>query len=78
MPLHVIANNAGQKYATEEQMRARLREYGLSEDLINFMKPIDARTVDPADLPPNHYGDPEDKTDDEGLVDVTPSKGAAE
>jgi hypothetical protein len=66
MPLHINTNNVAQKYLTEEQMRARLREAGLPEGLIDFMRPVDARKLDPNEISrPNPYPDPEDETDDQ-------------
>jgi hypothetical protein len=75
MPLNIVTADDGSKWATREQMQARLREAGLPETLVNFMKPVDARTLDPSDLAYDPYDFP-DETDDEGLVDVTPKIAA--
>jgi hypothetical protein len=57
-------------------MQAELREADLPEDIIKFMPPIDAKTIDPDEMEENPYGDPE--LDDEELIDVTLDKEAAE
>jgi hypothetical protein len=72
MPLHVIAASDGEKWATREQMQARLREAGMPENLVDFMKPVDVRSLDPSDLAYDPYDYP-DETDDE---DVTPKQAA--
>ena len=50
-----------------------LREAGLPESLIDQMRPIDARTLDPDDLGYDPYDDPEE----DEMVDVTPDKQEA-
>jgi hypothetical protein len=40
-------------------MQAELREADLPEDIIKFMPPIDAKTIDPDEMEENPYDDPE-------------------
>jgi hypothetical protein len=73
MPLHVgsVVGDTS-KWATREQSQARLREAGLPENLVDFMKPVDVHSLDPGDLAYDPYDYP-DETDDE---DVTPEQAA--
>jgi hypothetical protein len=70
MPPHVNTSSTMPKYLTREQMVERLREAGLPENLIDEMRAIDARTLDPEDLGYDPYDDAE--ADEEPMVDVTP------
>ena len=46
MPLHNHTSNKMPAYLTEEQVKAELREAGLPEDMIKFMRAVDATTID--------------------------------
>jgi hypothetical protein len=75
MPLRVATSANLPKYVNKEQMQARLREAGLPDNLVEFMRPVDARSLDPEDLGYDPYDDPEE----DEMVDVTPpNKEAAE
>jgi hypothetical protein len=65
-----------QTYLTEEQVLAELKEAGLPLDVIKHMHAVDAMTLDPDEIGPDPYDDPELYED--GLIDVTPNKEAAE
>jgi hypothetical protein len=74
IPTHVTTHKLP-RYVSEEQLKAELREAGLPEDLVLFMRPVDASTIDPNDLGPDPYGDPENEDDDGNpIIDVTPEK----
>jgi hypothetical protein len=73
MPLHIQTSSTMPKYLTRDQMVESLREAGLPESLIDQMRPIDARTLDPDDLGYDPYDDPEE----DEMVDVTPDKQEA-
>jgi hypothetical protein len=68
---HLMTSNVP-TYLTEEQMRAELREAGLPEDIVKFMRPVDARLIDPDELDENPYEDPEAEGDGD-VIDVTPN-----
>jgi hypothetical protein len=76
IPTHVT-RAPPKRYKTEEMARAELRAVGIPEDVLNFFRPVDLRKVDPDPIVGNPYFD-DAETDDDGLVDVTTNKEAAE
>jgi hypothetical protein len=70
MPLHTETSGDTPKYVTRDQMIERLREAGMPESMIDEMKPLDARLLDPEDLGYDPYDDAE--ADEEPKADVTP------
>jgi hypothetical protein len=75
MPLHVTTN-LGRKWLTEEEAKARLKERGLPESTLNFVRSISEDDLQEEELDGDPYDDPEAETDDEGLIDVTPKEAA--
>ncbi len=72
LPMHVMVSRRGDFY-TDEEARAQLRSVGLPEAVLEFIKPVDLRTID---LEPDLYPDPE--AEDADILDVTPDKQATE
>ena len=62
MPLHVTTSQKS-VYLTKEQAVAELKEAGLPPELIDYLRPVDLRTVDPEQVRQSPYDDPE--VDDE-------------
>jgi hypothetical protein len=72
LPMHVMVSRRGDFY-TDQEARAQLRSVGLPEAVLEFIKPVDLRTID---LEPDLYPDPE--AEDADMLDVTPDKQATE
>jgi hypothetical protein len=72
LPMHVMVSRRGDFY-TDEEARAQLRSVGLPEAVLEFIKPVDLRTID---LEPDLYPDPE--AEDADILDATPHKQATE
>ena len=62
MPLHVTTSQKP-TYLTRDQAVAELKEAGLPPELIDYLRPVDLRTVDPEQVRKSPYDDPE--VDDE-------------
>jgi hypothetical protein len=76
IPTHVIHTPA-QRYMTMQQARDELKAVGIPEGVLDLLRPVDLRKVDPEQIVGgNPYDDPE--ADEEDMVDVTPTKEAAE